>query len=137
MKTTANNKIVRMATLIRKALTEVRNVKSLMDIPEMKRERDAIREKMSTNAEEIERQKMVMTHNASVDRAIAGLSELNQLAFFPNGELLGHSNLILNYLTETRDKSSRVLADLDIAQKKMTNELDKITAKIKTTRTPV
>jgi hypothetical protein len=54
-----------------------------------------------------------------VDRAIAGLSELNQSAFFPNGELLGHSNLILNYLTETRDKSSRVLADLDIAQKKL------------------
>jgi hypothetical protein len=48
MKTTTNNKIVRMATLIRKALTEVRNVKSLMDIPELKRERDAIREKMST-----------------------------------------------------------------------------------------
>ena len=124
-----------MAALLKKALTEVRCVQALMDIPAMKRERDGIKAKVQANAEAIDRQNMLAAHDDSVAAAIAGLTELNRsTTFYPNAELLNHSNLVLNYLTVARDNQSQVLAELHATRDQLKFDLDKMVAKIKSAR---
>jgi SUMO ligase MMS21 Smc5/6 complex component len=124
-----------MAALLKKALTEVRGVQALMDIPAMKRERDGIKAKVQANAEAIDRQKMLAAHDNSVATAIEGLTKLNRsTSFYPNAELLNHSNLVLNYLTVTRDNQIQVLVELHATRDQLNFDLDKIVTKIKSAR---
>ena len=122
------------ASFIRKAVSDVHEIKNLANIPQMKRERDAIRDSLYEVGEEIKKQESVMAHKTVVKEAIDALTVLNKANVFSDDDHLKQSENVTNYLSQRVNEVDKTMNELREHHHGLTFELDKISSKIKKVR---
>ena len=117
-----------MATFLKKMVKEVQDIKQLIDIPEMKKQRDVIKQDIQLNDAEIAKYELFKKMN--LDTLIATLNTLNDQTppFFPTTELQSRSSQICKFIKQQYSEQS--LEILLSKQKDLQEQLEKIKHKL-------
>lgn len=123
-----------MANLLRKIVKDVQDIKQIINIPEMKTQKDVIKENIKLNEAEIKKYELVQTLN--LDNLISSLNKLNELtpSFFPTNELQCSSENLCKFFTQTYSKEH--IENLLQTRQELQQQLDKIKLKIDKARKP-
>jgi uncharacterized protein YPO0396 len=117
-----------MATFLKKMVKEVQDIKQLIDIPEMKKQRDVIKQDIQLNDAEIAKYELFKKMN--LDTLIATLNTLNDKTppFFPTTELQSSSSQICKFIKQQYSEQSFEI--LLSKQKDLQEQLEKIKHKL-------
>ena len=117
-----------MATFLKKMVKEVQDIKQLIDIPEMKKQRDVIKQDIQLNDAEIAKYELFKKMN--LDTLISTLNTLNDQTppFFPTTELQSSSSQICKFIKQQYSEQS--LEILLSKQKDLQEQLEKIKHKL-------
>ena len=117
-----------MATFLKKMVKEVQDIKQLIDIPEMKKQRDVIRQDIQLNDAEIAKYELFKKMN--LDTLISTLNTLNDQTppFFPTTELQSSSSQICQFFKQQYSEQSFEI--LLSKQKDLQEQLEKIKHKL-------
>ena len=118
-----------MATFIRKMVKEVQDVKQLINIPEMKQQRDLIKHDIQLNADEIA--KYELCKKSDLNNLITMLNVFNEQTpnFFPTPELHTSSINLVQFFKQYSETNITLLltkqADLQDKLEKIKNKINK------------
>jgi Zn-dependent metalloprotease len=117
-----------MATFLKKMVKEVQDIKQLIDIPEMKKQREAIKQDIQINDAEIA--KYDLFTKMKLDNVIETLNTLNEQtpAFFPTTELQSSSSQLCEFFKQ--QYSAKALENLLSKQHDLQEQLEKIKHKL-------
>ena len=118
-----------MATFIRKMVKEVQDVKQLINIPEMKQQRDLIKHNIQLNADEIAKYELLQ--KMDLNNLITVLNGLNERTpnFFQTTELHTSSVKLVQFFKQYCEPKITVLlteqSDLEDQLEKIKNKINK------------
>jgi hypothetical protein len=117
-----------MATFLKKMVKEVQDIKQLIDIPEMKKQREAIKQDIQINDDEIA--KYDLFTKMKLDNVIETLNTLNVQtpAFFPTTELQTSSIQLCDFFKQ--QYSAKALELLLSKKHDLQEQLEKIKHKL-------
>ena len=124
------------ASFIRKAVSDAHEISNLINIPNMKRERDAIRDRIYVVSEAIKNETALDEHKSTITSAIDALSKLNRANVFSDDDSLTQSQNVLAHLNKRQNEHDQKIIALQIEHQGLNFELDKLVNKIKKARNP-